>query len=101
MSNALSDKKMFPTFTRSSNLYNNAVPILVYITQVFHWNRLVIITDVRDLFRSVALDTKEALELKGVTVLYHAVESAMNGVDVNVAQVDNLRQHLKQLRHQV
>ena len=82
-------------------MYNNAVPILIYIAEVFNWNRLAIITDLRDLFRSVAVETKNELESRGVQVTYHAVSSSMNRNDVIPEKVELLRQLLTQLKEQV
>lgn len=77
-SDALTDTKEYPTFSRSVGNYKQFIPVLARIAQTFNWTKLAVVTEMADLFKVLADLSKSHLESIGIKVLFKTFVSTVN-----------------------
>ena len=95
----LSDKKVYPTFTRISAPWTLLAPMFNAIADFFGWNRVGLITDSTNLFRLTAEATKKDMEASGKKVFFYTIEPTQDGNDINEAAYAKQKQTMQTLKN--
>lgn len=98
-SDTLSDKNVYPTFSRVTGLYSSLSVIFNCICETFNWKRVGIISDVVDLYFNAARDTKVAMEASGRQVIHYTLHSTVTA-EADSGNMQRMRQVVKLLASQ-
>lgn len=85
---ALSDKSIYPTFSRVNPIYNSYIDAVIAAMKEFEWDRLAIVAGPDDLFKSAGSDLKRKSEEEGMTVYFYTLESTITVDHVNQKNLD-------------
>ncbi len=100
-SDQLSNKEVYPTFTRAVGPWAALAPMFNKLADIYRWTRIGIVTDTADLMRITANACKMEMEKHGKTVFFHLLEPTMNGDVVNEAAMINQRELVKLIKVEV
>lgn len=99
-SDALSNTVTYPTFGRVVGVYKNYLPILLRIVETFKWKHIGIITSTYDLFRDLAVATRNLMENNGITVAYYTTDFQIVNNLIVSSQLQRLRNIIHDIRNQ-
>ncbi len=95
---ALSDKSVYPTFTRLKGPWTHLGHLYNAIANTFNWQRLAIIFTGEGLWALTANAIKAELEKYNKTVIMRLVENTARGDEIDTTSMDELRRTLLSLR---
>ena len=98
-SSVLSNKKVFPTFTRVVGTADGYAKSLVALLQRFEWTRISIVTDTSNIYKQAGLNIKREFESNGVNVFFYTVQPASVGIyKVDEDKLDIIKNVLKEIK---
>lgn len=79
-SELLSDKKVYPTFSRTVGTITSFIPVAVELMEKFGWNRIaIVVSNLAEVFETFGKKLKQSCEQKGYHVTYHVLEPILQG----------------------
>lgn len=78
----LSDKTVYPTFTRTVGPYDQIIDVTMDFLELFGWNHLAIISGTSEVLVTLSENMKDRLEHRGMYVRYHVLDSILEGNEV-------------------
>ena len=97
----LSNKDIYPTFTRVQGTWLTLGPVYNGVADLMGWNRVGIITSTEDLWRMAAEATKVTMETSGKDIIFRAFESTAQGNTINKKKLASLKEIILELKHMV
>lgn len=94
----LSDKSVYPTFSRVVAPWTTFAPMFDQFANMFNWTNVGIVTTNEDTMKQTAQATKAYMELRGKTVFYHLMETVVNGKDVNEENLQKQKEIVKVMK---
>ncbi len=92
----LSDKALYPTFSRVSGSASALAHFLDDLATLFNWTRIGIGAE-HD-FQKTALTTKAIMERNGKIVFYHSIKTTMDGNKINWQNLEKLQDIVKSMK---
>ena len=100
-SNVLSDKQVYPTFTRLEGTYISRVQVFDHLCDVFGWKKIGIISTQEDLFHEQSQAAMEEMQGHGKEVVLHTVDNTARGEDVDTESLQALIKVIENIKSQV
>ena len=97
---SLSDKTIYPTFTRVEGPWNNLGPVFDGLANMMGWDRVGILTNPEDIFKLTAEAIRDEMVQNGKTVIFYVVETTIRGDNVDKEDLKNLRHTLQAMMSQ-
>lgn len=95
---ALSDKSIYPTFTRSEGTWLSRAPVFDKIADTFGWKRIAFITTPEELYTLVARATMTEMTKHGKEVNLNIIRSTMKGTQIDTESMQALREVMISLK---
>ncbi len=99
-SGSLSNKAVYPTFTRVDTVWTSFAPAYNSLADTFGWKIIALLTIPNDLYRQTASAIKTEMERHGKHVLMQVFDDTMRGDKVDKHSMTTLRQTLIYLKSQ-
>ncbi len=100
-SGSLSDKSIYPTFTRVEATWLGLAPCYNALADMFGWSKVGLITTSEDVFRTTSEAIKEKMEQNGKEVIFQVVQTTVSGDTINKESLEALRKIIGSMKHQV
>lgn len=99
--NSLSDKDVYPTFTRVEGTYIAQAPGFDRLVDVFGWKKVGIIYTPENVYKDLSAATLKEMERNGKEVILQVVESTVKGDQMDVESLNDLRKAMDNMKSQV
>ncbi len=98
---SLSNKHVYPTFTRVHGTWVSLGPVFNQLAAMFNWSKVAIITTPEDLWILTSQAIKNVMEKDNKTVVYHLIQSTHMGGTIIPEKMQALQQTISELKNQV
>ena len=96
---SLSDKSIYPTFTRNEASEFSRNTMYIKLAEMFGWRRVCVIATTEDLNRLTALGLMKDMEGEGIEVILQLVESTVQGTDIHSKNLEIMQSTIEGLKH--
>ena len=100
-SSSLSDKKIYPTFSRVESTWFSLAPIFSALVKVFNWKHVAIVTTSEDVFKSTADVIRDDMVRNGNNIIFRVVDSTVTGKNINTETLQSLYEIFMELKSKV
>ena len=94
----LSDKSVYPTFSRTVGTKSARAPVYNWLVDMFNWTNIGIVSTPEDVYKISSADMKEEMEKYGKKVTLQTVDSTVKGKEVDKQKLEGMRNVFKTMK---
>ncbi len=98
---SLSDKHIYPTFTRVAGTWLSLGPVFDNLASALNWSRVGILTTPQDIFKLTAEAIQTEMERHDKEIVLHVVDTTIHGETVDHTTLQALRQTMLNMKKEV
>ncbi len=98
---SLSDKHIYPTFTRVEGTWLSLGPVFDSLASALNWSRVGILTTPQDIFKMTAEAIQTEMERHDKEIVLHVVDTTIHGETVVHTSLQALRQTMLNMKEKV
>ncbi len=100
-SGSLSDKSIYPTFTRLDGTWQSVVPAFNDVADMFGWTKIGILTTTEDVFKLTAEAIRDDMQKHGKEVVFRVVATTVQGNEINQNKLQALQETITTMKTEV